>query len=366
MNVTYLINQQQLEENYHSFSKFGKVYFPVKTNHNKKILKILQKLGSGFECDSLDHIKRIYQRKNAQSIIFSNVAKRREDIMWCINHKVNFFTVDDIETLSFIIFYAKQRKLNQLQINVRLNVFDIFKEEFTKKKVIDSRLGASVSTCKKLLNYINAQKDIQIQKGISFYVQAEVHNNDNILIDVFQFIEKNFSEDDNLNFINIGGGSSVKRLKDSLEKISPVMKSLNIEKIILEPGRWLVDQIEDVFIPIRRVVDTDLNEGEKLVSLDIGIYHGFNDILLHKRKFDIGIKNKEKVVLLEPWDQKSKKLVLRGPTADSLDVIGIYNLPKINIDENTIFCAKNIGAYFEVFHSDFSGKIPLVYKVNKK
>ena len=105
--------------------------------------------------------------------------------MWAVKHKISFYTIDDEKTLTTIISLAKKYKFKQLNINVRINVFDIFKEEFISKNVIDSRLGASVKTSKHLLNIINNEKEITIKKGISFYVQAEIHNNEDILEKVF-------------------------------------------------------------------------------------------------------------------------------------------------------------------------------------
>jgi len=362
MKTTFKINLNKIQQNYEAFASFGEVYYPVKTNHNKLILKRLQKLGSGFECDSIPHIKKIYKRNIADKIIFSNVAKSKNEILWAIKHNIIFYTVDDKETLKLILNLAKKYKKKELKINVRLNVFDIFRKEFIERNVKDSRLGASVQTCKELINIINSEKDIKIFKGLSFYVQVEIHNKEDNLSVASEYIAKNFS-DYKFDWINIGGGRRSENIKNNFAKMMNNFKRVGVKKFILEPGRFIVTDAEDVYIPLKRIIQTDLNGGECVVSLQMGIYNGLNDIILHKRKFEIYIQNEETISRLEEYDGLGVKLVLRGQTADSIDIIGIYKKPTTEINEKSIILIKNVGAYVEVFYSEFSGKVDMDYKI---
>ena len=354
--VEFSLDLHKLEQNYKSFRSWGEVYFPVKTNHNKIILNKLKKMGSGFECDSLDHIKKVYNRKNADKIIFSNVAKSKEDIAWAITHGIIFFTIDDEETLIYIIKTAMEHGKNLLKINLRLNVYDIFAKEFAKKGVVDSRLGASADEIKRLIELLKGQKNIKIEYGISFYVQAEVHDNKKMLIDVSNYLVKHFDKTCGFSWVNIGGGSSIERLGYSKKKLYEYLSKIGVNKIVLEPGRYMVSEVEDVSVGVIRRAKKDSNNGELVVSLEMGIYHGLIDIKLHKRNFDFYIQNGRSLIKLNPY-KSGEKLVLRGPTADSIDIVGVYQMPKIRIDEKTIFVIKNVGAYVEVLSSDFSGRI---------
>ena len=58
--IKYKINLAKLKSNYEAFSKFGAVYFSIKTNYNSTILKELKKLGCVFEADSVSHIKKCF------------------------------------------------------------------------------------------------------------------------------------------------------------------------------------------------------------------------------------------------------------------------------------------------------------------
>ncbi len=365
MITTFKINLKQLEKNYNEFKKWGEIYFPVKTNHNQIILNKLKRLGCGFECDCVEHIKKIYNKNNKEKIIFSNVSKMDEDIVWAIRHGIVFYTVDDKQTLIKIINLAKDKKFEKLKINVRLNVYDIFLEVFKKKGVVDSRLGAVVEKCKELLNIINKEKEVKIEKGISFYVQVEVHNEENVLEDVSKYIAKNFVEDFKLDWVNIGGGSTIKKLEKNKKVMFDEFAKIGVKKIILEPGRYLVDQVEDAIVPIRRAVLRGEGQTEMLVTLSVGIYHGLIDYKFHNRKFEYYIISNKFVKLTDYTQEKHKKLVLRGPTADSADMLGVFNVPKVRIDSKTLILIKNIGAYVEVNISSFSGNVPVRYEVLK-
>ncbi len=354
--TTYKINTTKLKENYEMFAGFGPVYFPIKTNHNPIILKRLKELGCGFETDSIEHIKKVYSKNIADKIMFSNVAKSYDDVVWAIKHKISYYTIDDENSLKQIIDLAIKHKLPKLKINVRLNVYECFKEEFDKKGTSDSRLGAIVKTATKLLKIINEEKCIEIEKGISFYIQAEIHNDEDCLIKMLEHITKSFNKKISIDFINIGGGANKERLLYTMPTIEKTLKHFGAKYIVLEPGRYMVGDVEDVYIPCVRVVDNLALKNEVVASLELGIYNGLIDMQLHKRQFEIFAYNGEKLIKLEKANNK-QKLVLRGPTADSLDIIGVYSLPDCKIDSKTIFVIKNVGAYVEVFNSAFSGEI---------
>lgn len=374
------INVEKLRQNYMSFAKFGKVYFPVKTCSNDIVLNVLKDMESGFEVDSIDHMKKVLTDKNADKIIYSNVAKSEEDIDWALSHHVTFYTIDDENTLDKIIYYAQKYHINNLKINVRLNVYDIFRRDFIKKGIADSRLGSSVGTLKKLLKKIREESGIKISAGISFYVQAEMHDKEDMLLVVAKYILKHFDKEDKIEWINIGGGSRIRTLEKHYDSLMRLLNKLGIEKIILEPGRYMVESVMRAYVPPIRCVSKD--NGEVVVTLGMGIYHGLMDIKLHKREFDIYLLAGDKKIKLNKIDhikrvvtkssisKKMKtltpldeKLILRGPTADSIDIIGVYETPKNMPTESDAFLIDNIGAYVEGLISDFSGKIDIEYIV---
>ena len=68
---------------------------------------------------------------------------------------------------------------------------------------------------------------------------------------------------------------------------------------------------------------------------------------------------------LEEYNGVGEILVLSGQTADAIDILGVYKNPDVEINANTIFLIKNVGAYMEVFYSEFSGKVDIGYIIIK-
>lgn len=351
----YNINLKQLRKNVAGFSKYGEVFFPVKTNHNPEILKELKGL-CGFEIDSIDHLKKVLMPDNCTKIIYSNVVKSDSDLKFAMRHGIVFYTVDDIATLSKILALAKQFNVKNLRLNFRLNVYDIFRATFEAKNIVDSRLGASVTTIKEMIARAKSAGGISIKMGISFYVQAEVHSDKNFLIDAVKYILKNF-KGYKFDHLNIGGGASLKVLEDSKKQLNEAKKVFKLSSIVIEPGRYLVGGVVDLKMPIIRItqkLNARTQIPETLVTLNAGIYHGLIDIILHNRVFDFYLLKGENSARLIP--SPNGKIVLRGPTADSKDVLGLFDCD-LNIDESDFVMIKNCGAYVESLESSFSQRV---------
>lgn len=284
------------------------------------------------------------------------MAKSYKDILWAVKHKINYFTIDDEASLNNLIEVAIKYKLSKIKINVRLNVYECFRDKFESNKILDSRLGAYIVNAIKLFRIINAENRIKIEKGISFYIQYEMQKKENRLIIMLDYLTKIFSKSVGIDFIDIGGGFDEKLLTKSKSSIAKTCKYFDAQYIVLEPGRFMVGDVEDAYVPCTRIVNNLEISNEVIASLELGIYNGLNDIVLHNRIFEFYVCDNDKLIKLEKFKPNKKKLVLRGPTADSLDVLGVFSLPNCNIGVDSIFVIKNIGAYVEVFDSNFSGE----------
>lgn len=83
MGLIYNLYLKKLAQNVQKYKEYGDIYFPAKTNHNKHIINCLKDL-TGFEIDSIDHLNKVLTAENASKIIYSNVAKSEEDIIYAL------------------------------------------------------------------------------------------------------------------------------------------------------------------------------------------------------------------------------------------------------------------------------------------
>ena len=82
-----------------------------------------------------------------------------------------------------------------------------------------------------------------------------MHNEENVLEVVSKYISNNFDEDFGLDWVNIGGGSTIQKLEKNKEIMFKELGKIGVKKIILEPGRYLVDKVEDVVEETELYVD---------------------------------------------------------------------------------------------------------------
>lgn len=179
---------------------------------------------------------------------------------------------------------------------------------------------------------------------------------------MLDYINKNF-KGYTFDFVNIGGGASLEVLKDSKDKLLDFKKSFKLKNIILEPGRHLIDGVVDLISPIKRIVERKnvlTGSEEQIVTLETGIYHGLLDIVLHGRKFDFHLLKENDNKKLNHNDFGD--IILRGPTADSKDVLGIFDCDS-KISKNDKVIIKNVGAYVESLTSNFSGQCSINYNI---
>ena len=104
----YVYSRATLELHWHAFdSAFGKhphlICFAVKSSSNIGVLNIMAKLGSGFDIVSQGELERVIAAGgDASKVVFSGVAKSREEIMRALEVGIRCFNVESVSELKYI------------------------------------------------------------------------------------------------------------------------------------------------------------------------------------------------------------------------------------------------------------------------
>tara|TARA_E500000178_G_scaffold352213_1_gene415149 strand:+ start:1229 stop:2362 length:1134 start_codon:yes stop_codon:yes gene_type:complete len=344
---------EEVEKNFIKFNKnFSEIipYYAVKANPNKKILSLLNRLGSHFDCASIKEIQSCNQLKVAShKISFGNTIKKSDDIKKAYRLGVNLYAFDCEEELEKIAIYAPTSK-----VYCRIQVPNGGAEWPLSKK-----FGCTPKLAEKLL--IKAKELNLNPVGLSFHVGSQQLSNKTWekALSISSKVYKNFyKKNQKLNFLNIGGGVPA-LYKNSKFNFTEYANNINIlikryfaeatpEKIIAEPGRFLVASagiLECEIILIKN--HNSINQ--KWIYLDVGRYSGLAETEGEAIKYNIEtVKNKK---------GKKRKYIIAGPSCDSHDVLykkNLYVFPdNIKIgDRIRIFPA---GAYTISYESDFNG-----------
>ena len=342
---------EKVKNNFNEFIKlFGaiKPYYAVKANPSKKILALLNKLGSNFDCASINEIKICTELGiSARKISFGNTIKKKDDIRKAFKLKVNLFAFDCEEELLKISISAPGSN-----VYCRLQVYNGGAEWPLSKK-----FGCSPKESEYLL--LKAKKIGLNPIGLSFHVGSQQLSKltwekaIKISSGIYKKFKKKYFE---LSFLNIGGGMPAdyddKKIeikdyaKNILNQINNFYDKAKPENIIAEPGRFLVASagiLESEVILVKKKKDV------RWLYLDVGRYSGLAETEGEAIKYKIEFSKKNNI--------EKVKYVIAGPSCDSHDILykkKLYKLPKnIKIgDKLRIFSA---GSYIISYQSEFNG-----------
>lgn len=342
---------EKIKKNFFQFTKLFrsiKVYYAVKANPSRKILTLLKKLGSNFDCASINEVEVcIGLGISARKVSFGNTVKKLDDIKKAYKLGVHLFAFDCEEELLKIGEAAPRSS-----VYCRLEVDNGGAEWPLSKKF---------GCCEKELEYllIKAKRIGLNPIGLSFHVGSQQLSKKTWekAIKVSSNIYKKFKKKHfELNFLNIGGGMPVdydnKKIdfknyaKNIINLIDRHYGELKPDSIIAEPGRFLV---ANAGILESEVILVNKKENVKWLYLDVGRYSGLAETE--------GEAIKYKIVSTRKNREKKTNYVIAGPSCDSHDILyqkKLYKLPK-NIkagDKVRIFSA---GSYIISYQSEFNG-----------
>ena len=355
-NLKFYFNKNKLIENYNKFSKDGDIYYPLKTNSNENLIKALSTLlnnaNNGYLISSLYHFELLKKLGiSASRMCFINVLAEKETIRYLYDNGVRFFTFDCLKSLEEFVEYAN---LREVKIAIRLSTMQIYKDKFT-------HLGAELEETLRMIEFL--KRNGNSNYGISFYIQKNIKTENNVFENILQYIQEKYS-DLNLKFVSIGGINT-----EINHKVLDALKSkLKIEQIILEVGRYLV---EDTIESETRIIRDKMIRNTKTIVIKNGIYSGFFDILLYNKRFQLYLKtenNEEIKFEYEKSQTADYEVYICGGSSDSGDKIGIMYIDSAYKNElitGRKIIIKDVGAYFEEFFMPYSKDLRKVY-IDKK
>jgi ornithine decarboxylase len=102
----YIVDLDKVKEQYNKWINYLpniQPYFAVKSNPDKKIIKLLAKLGCNFDCASKHElINALSITNNPERIIFANPCKVPSHLIYARNNNIAMMTFDSIEELEKI------------------------------------------------------------------------------------------------------------------------------------------------------------------------------------------------------------------------------------------------------------------------
>lgn len=225
------------------------VCFSVKANSNLSILRLLARLGAGFDIVSGGELFRVLKAGgNPKKVVFSGVGKTVEEMRYALKKNILSFNVEsaqELETLNSVAKYLKTKAPVSLRVNPDI---DPKTHPYISTGLKENKFGIPLHEALKL--YRNAKQYTHIAFiGIDSHIGSQMLSLEPILESVRalkKIIIKLRKSGIEIRHLNIGGGLGIPYSQENppspqeyLQQVLEELKELNI-KLLLEPGRTIV------------------------------------------------------------------------------------------------------------------------------
>jgi ornithine decarboxylase len=319
----------------------SRVYYAMKANPDRGVLKLMDSLGMGFEIASEGELKLLRALKVAPDrIISSNPVKSQKFLRAARRYGLRYFAFDSKEEVEKLA-----RLVPGSNVYIRVAVANEGSEWPLSRK-----FGVELDIALKLIDHAR-EKGLN-PAGITFHVGSQclnMYNWDTALYKAKALWEMAEREGVKMSLLNIGGGYpinytkgvvGVEAIERNIDRIIRDNFPPDIE-VIIEPGRSLVG---DAGVFVSSVIGKARRGHEDWVQIDVGVFNGLMESIG-------GIKY---TYLVENGGGKKKEFTVAGPSCDSFDVMGA----EVQMHEPVVgglMLILSAGAYTTCYASEFNG-----------
>lgn len=327
------------------------IFYAVKANSNLSLLKFLKELDSGFDCVSVNEIKRaLLIGAKPYKIIFSGVAKSKEDLEFALQEKILYINIENQAELDLLEECAKNlNTVANISIRVNPNV-DAKTHPYISTGLKENKFGVSLDIARKM--YLKAHKSEYLNPiACHFHIGSNLLDLSPIIQSakiIKDFVTSLNSAGLNIRFFDIGGGIGVSYLKDEIEpnikdffnQIKAIAKDYTI---CTEPGRYIVANAGYL---VTKVLYEKINENKRFVIVDAAMSELIRPSLYNA---------KHEIICFKDDLANSSKADVVGGVCESGDFLAKdVVLPSLNSQDYLI--VKSAGAYGYVMSSNYNSR----------
>lgn len=357
----YIYSRATLERHWHAFDcAFGKhphlVCFAVKANSNIGVLSVLAKLGSGFDIVSGGELKRVIAAGgDAKKVVFSGVAKTREDIALALEYGIKSINIESSAELHRIAEVASSMNL-KAPVSVRVNPdVDPQTHPYISTGLEEAKFGIPLQQTTHVYQEASNLESIELV-GIAYHIGSQITTTAPF-VDALQCVidlVKSLAEMDiPIKHLDLGGGLGIPYNGETPPSpelyIQALLKTLNNADIdlpvLIEPGRAIAG---NAGILVTQVEYLKSNEGKNFAIVDAAM----ND-LLRPSLYNAWHK-------IEPVNtandsnenQRTEVYDIVGPVCETGDILG-KDRP-LKIKSGDLLAIHSAGAYGFVMSSNYN------------
>jgi diaminopimelate decarboxylase len=355
----YVYSSAAIASNYRGYARAFRnmqatICYSVKANSNLGILRLLGKLGSGFDIVSGGELYRLRRAGvSAARVVFSGVGKTREEIREALRAGILIFNAESEQELEILESEgARLRRRAPAAIRVNPDV-----EAKTHRHIATGRhhhkFGMDWEDAHRVYRQYRHSRWIE-WKGISQHIGSQILDLKPARLAAERmagFVRELRRDGIRPEYIDIGGGLGIRYAHEKPRMISEfgrtvarVLKPLGCH-VLLEPGRSIVGAAG---VLLMRVIYTKSNHGKRFVVVDAAM----NDFI---RPALYGA-----VHPITPVERKSSRRKIGpadivGPVCESGDCF-VHDWPIEEVGAGDVLALWGAGAYGFVEASNFNSR----------
>ncbi|MEZ0391314.1 MAG: diaminopimelate decarboxylase [Pseudobdellovibrionaceae bacterium] len=332
------------------------VHYAMKANSHLEVLKLFKSQNCGVDIVSGGELKRALEAGfTGSQIIFSGVAKSKEEIRQCFKAQIRQFNVESPSELKRIAALAAQNPTGKkIPVVLRFNPdVDAKTHPYIATGFRENKFGMEEALIKDCLQILNVSPELSLI-GVSFHIGSQLHDFA-AFKEAVQKTKKLYqnlkSQGYPLTTLDVGGGLGIDYSKSAavdlefLEGYCQILKEefANFEgQLQFEPGRYLVARSGVLLTQIQYIKKTS---ERNFILCNSGMNHLIRPALYEAEHRIMPLQNKS----------TGEDLVadVVGPVCESSDFLG-KNRHLVGVNEGDWLCIADSGAYGAAMASQYN------------
>lgn len=354
----YVYSRATLERHWRAFdSALGEhphlICFAVKSCSNIGVLSVMAKLGSGFDIVSQGELERVLAAGGDPSkVVFSGVAKSREEIMRGLEVGIRCFNVESLSELKHInLIASKMGRIAPISLRVNPDV-DAHTHPYISTGLKENKFGISADEARAAYQFAATLPNVKIT-GMDCHIGSQLTELQPFLdaTDRLVLLMEQLKQDGiKLQHLDLGGGLGVTyhaeiapHPSDYAKALLEKLKNYQELEIILEPGRAIS---ANAGILVAKVQYLKSNENRNFAITDTGM----NDMIrpaLYEAYMNIIEVDRTLVREKAVYD-------VVGPVCETSDFLGKQR--ELAIAEGDFIAQRSAGAYGASMSSNYNSR----------
>lgn len=258
----YVYSANTIRDRYQTFDRSlynapHTICYSVKANSNLTILRLLARLGAGFDIVSGGELERVRlaQRRALKKIVFSGVGKTVEELNLALKADILLFNVESESELELLAeSAAKLRKTARMALRVNPDV-PAQTHPYISTGLREHKFGVPIDEARELYKKAAAQKYLRVA-GVSLHIGSQINSIQPFAAAVeraTELIRQLAADGHKIDFLDAGGGlgisydsSELERFPDFVDEYASAMGSRLRQlgklhpHLLLEPGRAII------------------------------------------------------------------------------------------------------------------------------